>query len=69
VDQKIDVASNEKKVIKADVKKGIVEQDENEVVSYVAQLDAPPCKECGTIMIRSGSCYKCPNCSFSSGCS
>src|SRR5688572_19618023 len=26
------------------------------------QEDAPPCSTCGSIMIRSGSCYKCANC-------
>jgi ribonucleoside-diphosphate reductase alpha chain len=26
--------------------------------------DAPGCKECGTIMIRNGSCYKCQNCGW-----
>lgn len=33
------------------------------------QQDAPPCPECGAIMIRSGSCYKCANCGTQSGCS
>ncbi|MBU1422607.1 MAG: vitamin B12-dependent ribonucleotide reductase [Bacteroidetes bacterium] len=36
---------------------------------YTTQSDAPPCYECGTIMIRSGSCYKCLNCGATSGCS
>ena len=26
------------------------------------QEDAPPCSTCGSIMVRSGSCYKCANC-------
>src|SRR6059036_966019 len=26
------------------------------------QEDAPPCSTCGSIMIRSGACYKCVNC-------
>jgi ribonucleoside-diphosphate reductase alpha chain len=33
-----------------------------------AQSDAPPCTECGTLMIRAGACYKCPNCGTTSGC-
>ena len=33
------------------------------------QEDAPPCSVCGFIMVRSGSCYKCPNCGATSGCS
>jgi ribonucleoside-diphosphate reductase alpha chain len=32
------------------------------------QEDAPPCSMCGSIMIRSGSCYKCANCGTTSGC-
>ncbi len=32
------------------------------------QTDAPPCSMCGSIMIRSGSCYKCSNCGTTSGC-
>ena len=33
------------------------------------QLDAPPCAECGSIMVRSGSCFRCYNCGATSGCS
>ena len=32
------------------------------------QEDAPPCSTCGSLMIRSGSCYKCQNCGTTSGC-
>ena len=35
----------------------------------VAQEDAPVCAECGSIMTRNGSCYKCVNCGSTSGCS
>ncbi|MDE0315192.1 MAG: vitamin B12-dependent ribonucleotide reductase [Candidatus Poribacteria bacterium] len=31
--------------------------------------DSPACHECGTIMIRSGICYRCTNCGATSGCS
>jgi ribonucleoside-diphosphate reductase alpha chain len=31
--------------------------------------DAPACAECGSIMTRNGSCYKCGNCGGTSGCS
>lgn len=31
--------------------------------------DAPPCVDCGCIMVRSGACYKCMNCGGTSGCS
>jgi len=35
----------------------------------VNQSDAPSCSDCGSIMIRNGACYKCPNCGSTSGCS
>ena len=31
--------------------------------------DAPPCLECGALMMRSGICYRCANCGATSGCS
>ncbi|HSW38141.1 MAG TPA: vitamin B12-dependent ribonucleotide reductase, partial [Acidobacteriota bacterium] len=31
--------------------------------------DAPSCANCGSIMVRNGSCYKCINCGETSGCS
>ncbi|MDH3627454.1 MAG: vitamin B12-dependent ribonucleotide reductase [Acidobacteriota bacterium] len=36
---------------------------------FVAQADAPPCHECGAIMIRNAACYACVNCGATSGCS
>ncbi|MBO6574511.1 MAG: vitamin B12-dependent ribonucleotide reductase [Rhodothermales bacterium] len=32
------------------------------------QEDAPPCSNCGSITVRAGSCYSCPNCGNTSGC-
>ncbi len=34
-----------------------------------AVADAPLCSECGGLMTRNGSCYKCENCGGTSGCS
>jgi len=31
--------------------------------------DSPACTDCGSIMVRNGSCYKCINCGATSGCS
>jgi len=31
--------------------------------------DGPACRECGAIMVRNGSCYRCLNCGSTSGCS
>ena len=38
-------------------------------VSFQTQADAPSCVDCGSIMVRNGSCYKCLNCGSTSGCS
>jgi len=32
-------------------------------------IDAPTCGECGGMMTRNGSCFKCENCGGTSGCS
>ncbi len=36
---------------------------------HAAIDDAPTCSECGMLMTRNGSCYKCENCGGTSGCS
>ena len=38
-------------------------------VAFRIQEDAPSCADCGSIMVRNGSCYKCLNCGSTSGCS
>ena len=38
-------------------------------ITSLYQQDAPPCPDCGAIMVRSGACYKCMNCGAVSGCS
>ena len=42
---------------------------EQEKKVFHTQADAPPCPDCGSIMVRAGSCYKCLNCGSNSGCS
>ena len=37
--------------------------------SFQNQADAPPCWNCGAIMVRNGSCYKSWTCGSTSGCS
>ena len=37
--------------------------------AFLNQQDAPPCPDCGCIMVRNGTCYKCMNCGATSGCS
>ena len=41
----------------------------NVKVAFATQGDAPSCMDCGAIMVRNGSCYKCLNCGSTSGCS
>jgi len=40
-----------------------------EGLAGVVASDSPSCSECGSIMVRSGACYKCMNCGGTSGCS
>jgi ribonucleoside-diphosphate reductase alpha chain len=42
---------------------------EREKQVFATQSDAPPCPDCGMILVRNGSCYKCLNCGMSYGCS
>ena len=37
-------------------------------ITFLQQQDAPPCADCGSIMVRNGTCYKCLNCGSTSGC-
>jgi ribonucleoside-diphosphate reductase alpha chain len=46
------------------------ESDPQQVLQFAPTApDAPLCAECGSIMTRNGSCYKCGNCGGTSGCS
>jgi ribonucleoside-diphosphate reductase alpha chain len=42
---------------------------DNAPAAFVNQGDAPSCSDCGSLMVRSGACYKCHNCGATSGCS
>jgi ribonucleoside-diphosphate reductase alpha chain len=35
---------------------------------FATQSDAPPCHVCGSITVRAGACYACPNCGATTGC-
>ncbi len=37
--------------------------------TFINSADAPACSDCGSITVRSGSCYKCMNCGSTTGCS
>jgi ribonucleoside-diphosphate reductase alpha chain len=45
------------------------EEDPDQLPLFDPQADSPACSECGAIMSRNGSCYKCENCGSTSGCS
>jgi ribonucleoside-diphosphate reductase alpha chain len=47
----------------------IVVETASPAETWVSETDAPPCHECGTLMVRSGACHKCPTCGATSGCS
>jgi len=36
---------------------------------FIGQEDAPLCADCGAMMVRNGSCYRCMECGSTSGCS
>ncbi len=43
------------------------EADEKKLLG--TSSDAPSCKSCGNITLRNGTCYMCPNCGTTTGCS
>jgi ribonucleoside-diphosphate reductase alpha chain len=66
----VPVVAGEKRLESGAIPTGIlVEEPSHAQMGFVAESDAPPCHECGTLMIRNGACHKCPNCGSTSGCS
>jgi ribonucleoside-diphosphate reductase alpha chain len=63
------LATHESGRVVSGVVGGIVVEEPSTQLGFVAESDAPPCHECGTLMIRNGACHKCPNCGSTSGCS
>jgi len=43
-------------------------RDEGATPPARVRADAPPCPTCGTLMTRSGSCFRCGNCGATTGC-
>jgi ribonucleoside-diphosphate reductase alpha chain len=41
---------------------------EPSVVRAPGSADAPPCSNCGSLMVRAGACYACPSCGETGGC-
>ena len=50
-----------------------VSQPNTDPVQALAEIvqvgDGPPCPNCGSLMVRSGSCHRCMTCGSTSGCS
>lgn len=46
-----------------------IQEDNTRGTGAQGPSDAPPCPECGMIMVPNGACYKCTNCAATSGCS
>jgi ribonucleoside-diphosphate reductase alpha chain len=48
-------------------------QPETDPVQALAEIvqvgDGPPCPNCGSLTVRSGSCHRCMTCGSTSGCS
>jgi ribonucleoside-diphosphate reductase alpha chain len=48
----------------------VTEPDPQQALPFAPTMsDAPTCAECGGLMTRNGSCFKCENCGGTSGCS
>jgi ribonucleoside-diphosphate reductase alpha chain len=48
----------------------VTEPDPQQALPFPTSMsDAPTCAECGGLMTRNGSCFKCENCGSTSGCS
>jgi len=47
----------------------VVETETAKPYTFQVEDDAPPCPDCGAIMVRNGSCYRCLTCGTTSGCS
>jgi ribonucleoside-diphosphate reductase alpha chain len=62
-------ASAELAPIKPLASSGGVELGGGPKVAFSVSADSPSCADCGSIMVRNGSCYKCLNCGSTSGCS
>ena len=44
-------------------------EQKTKIVDKSGSIDSPPCQDCGALTVRNGTCYQCPNCGETSGCS
>jgi ribonucleoside-diphosphate reductase alpha chain len=64
----LDVAATAKTIEAPAIGRGLTLGRTASFAAIQNQEDAPPCSTCGSIMVRSGACYKCTNCGTTSGC-
>jgi ribonucleoside-diphosphate reductase alpha chain len=50
------------------IRGGSATEPRREAASLGGQEDAPPCHNCGAIMVRAGACYACSSCGETGGC-
>ncbi|HRK73417.1 MAG TPA: intein-containing adenosylcobalamin-dependent ribonucleoside-diphosphate reductase, partial [Rhodothermales bacterium] len=55
--------------VHVDTSSGVNPLKSSSQTAFQNQADAPGCPSCGSITVRSGSCYKCMNCGTTTGCS
>jgi ribonucleoside-diphosphate reductase alpha chain len=69
--EKAELVTNETEAVTEPEAVNTIDEDSvsREEAVFTTQADAPPCTACGSIMVRSGACYKCFNCGSTSGCS
>lgn len=54
--------------LKLAVEQKNLEEFKDQKFDFDSNGDAPTCDMCGTLMVRSGTCYLCPNCGSTTGC-
>ncbi|MEK8022427.1 MAG: vitamin B12-dependent ribonucleotide reductase [Candidatus Hydrogenedentota bacterium] len=62
-------APKQEKTTEAPAATAVMQQEESGKFAFYNQVDAPLCSVCGSITVRNASCYLCPTCGTSNGCS
>ncbi len=63
-------AQKQKNVVPAPKPVATAMQNSAEIKKLMGtSADAPACRNCGNITLRNGTCYMCPNCGTTTGCS
>jgi len=60
--------SGTERVVPITQKGGLGGGSHTEPLRALGQEDAPPCNNCGSIMVRAGACYACKTCGETGGC-